>query len=115
MNEIMDTSPLESIIVADCGTTMTRVSLVVRVDESYRLIAQAEALSTHRRPWQDITLGVTDAIRLLEEQTGRHLLDDEAMLIQPQVENTGWGRCLCHPYQRRRPVEGGLDWLDEPT
>jgi hypothetical protein len=82
----MHTSALESILIADCGTTMTRVSLVVQVDGSYRLIAQAETLSTHRRPWRNVALGVADAIRQLEEQTGRRILNDEAMLIQPQQE-----------------------------
>jgi hypothetical protein len=40
-------------------------------------------------PFDDVTVGVRNAVRELEEVTGRRLLDDSGNLIHPQDGNAG--------------------------
>lgn len=65
---------LESILVADCGTVVTKLLLLEKVEESYRFIAQAEALTTVNPPWEDVSVGVIHAMEEIERITGRTLL-----------------------------------------
>ena len=62
---------IESILVADCGTLATKLLLMDRVEEGYRFIAQAEVMTTIDPPWEDISIGVINAVQELEEITGR--------------------------------------------
>lgn len=77
---------VKTILTADCGRATTTVVLIERVGEVYRLIAQAEVSSTYHAPWFDITLGVTDAIKQIEKQTGRRLLDHADSPIIPRSD-----------------------------
>ncbi len=74
---------IESLLVADCGTVMTKLLLLERVEGSYRFVAQAEALTTINPPWNDVSVGVVQAIESLEEITGRTLYEG-GQLITPQ-------------------------------
>ncbi len=65
---------IESILIADCGTVVTKLLLLERVEDSYRFIAQAEALTTINPPWEDVSVGVIHAIEEIEQITGRSLL-----------------------------------------
>lgn len=78
---------LESILVADCGNATTKVVLIDMVEGQYRFVARAESPGTVGQPWQDISVGVVDAIQKLETITGRRLLDDQNQLLVPEVEN----------------------------
>ncbi len=62
---------IESILVADCGTVVTKLLLLERVEASYRFIAQAETLTTINPPWNDVSVGVLHAVEELERITGR--------------------------------------------
>jgi hypothetical protein len=62
---------IESILVADCGTLATKLLLMDRVEDGYRFIAQAEVMTTIEPPWEDISVGVINAVQQLEEITGR--------------------------------------------
>jgi hypothetical protein len=66
-----ETPSIESILVADCGSVVTKLLLIERVDDSYRFVAQAEAQTTGRPPWNDLSVGVMKALQELEEITGR--------------------------------------------
>ena len=76
---------LESILVADCGRTATKVVLLDMVSGQYRFVAFAEAPSTIQKPWEDISVGVVDAIRQLETLTGRTFLDSDGQLVTPEL------------------------------
>lgn len=78
---------LESILVADCGSTATRVSLIDRVGNEFRLLAGAEAATTVEVPWSRISTGIRQAIREIERLTDRALLDEQEQLIVPEREN----------------------------
>ncbi len=62
---------IESILVADCGTVATKLLLLDRVEDGYRFIAQAEVRTTIDSPWEDISIGVINAVQELEKTTGR--------------------------------------------
>ncbi|MFP4343958.1 MAG: glutamate mutase L [Anaerolineales bacterium] len=62
---------IESILVADCGTVATKLLLLERVESSYRFVAQAESLTTINPPWENVTVGILNAIEDLEQTTGR--------------------------------------------
>ncbi|MBN1246297.1 MAG: glutamate mutase L [Anaerolineae bacterium] len=64
---------IESILVADCGTVITKLLLIERVADSYRFVAQAEAQTTAKPPWNDLSVGVIEAAQELEAMTGRTL------------------------------------------
>ena len=86
----MINTDIKNILAADCGTATTAVVLIELIGETYHLAAHAEALSTHGAPWFDLTLGMTDAIKQLEQQTGQRLLDHSGSLIRPR-SNSGDG------------------------
>jgi hypothetical protein len=75
---------IESILAADCGSTMTKVILIDTIDGQYRFVAQGQALSTIEPPQADVLLGVRHAIGQIEEATGRLLLDEQGQLITPE-------------------------------
>lgn len=75
---------IESILAADCGSTMTKVILMDKVEGQYRFVAQGEALTTIASPGADVLLGVRHAIGQIEEATGRLLLDEKGRLITPE-------------------------------
>jgi uncharacterized protein (TIGR01319 family) len=78
---------MESILVADCGSTTTRASLIDLVSKEFRLVAEGETASTVEVPWSRISIGVRAAVRQIEELTGRMLLDQEGQLIMPERED----------------------------
>ena len=78
---------IESILAADCGSTMTKVILIDKIDDQFRFIAHGEALSTIEPPRADVLLGVRHAIEQIEETTGRLLLDEQGQLITPEQAN----------------------------
>jgi hypothetical protein len=83
-----ESQTIESILVADCGTVTTKLVLVDRVAESYRLIAQANAQTTGRPPWNDLSVGIVQAVQVLESLTGRHLFD-RGRVITPRYNLEG--------------------------
>ncbi|MGC9399430.1 MAG: glutamate mutase L [Anaerolineae bacterium] len=76
-------TPIESILVADCGAVTTKVLLLERVEDQYRFVAQAETTTTLDTPWEDISAGVVDAVEELERITGRAFFA-EGRLITPR-------------------------------
>lgn len=77
-------SPAEVILATDCGSTTTKAILIEKADPSagsgrggdYRLVARGEAPTTVEAPFDDVTVGVLNAVSELEELTGRGLLEN---------------------------------------
>ncbi len=78
-----------SILVADCGTVFTKVSLLGLVEGQYRLMARGEAPTTASAPHKDITKGIVQAINEIEFVTGRHFLDDGRLISPEQPSGDG--------------------------
>ncbi len=61
---------IKRIVATDCGSTTTKAILIERNDQGeYRLVARGEAPTTVERPFEDVTIGVLNAITELEELT----------------------------------------------
>ncbi len=79
---------IESVLVADCGTVITKLLLVDRVADGYRFLAQAEAQTTGKPPWNDLSVGVIQAVQELESITGRRLYG-HGRIITPRHDLDG--------------------------
>jgi MutL-like protein len=78
-----------AILVADCGTVFTKVSLLGLVEGQFRLMARGEAPTTVAAPHKDITKGIIQAISEIERVTG-HTLVSKGRILSPQ-QPTGDG------------------------
>ncbi len=63
--------PVQTIIATDCGSTTTKAILIEGDGETYRLVARGEAPTTVEAPFDDVTVGVLNALNELEDLTGR--------------------------------------------
>ncbi len=81
-----NTASANSLLVADCGTVFTKVSLFGLVEGQYRLMARGEAPTTLLPPQNDITQGIIEAIGIIEQITGRQFLS-QGQLVTPEEEN----------------------------
>ncbi|MEO0230454.1 MAG: glutamate mutase L [candidate division WOR-3 bacterium] len=80
---------LERIIATDCGSTTTKAILIEKKEDGYRLITRGEAPTTVEAPFEDVTRGVLNAFREVEELTNIDILDGETILKPKRDEKTG--------------------------
>lgn len=73
----------ESVLAIDLGTAFTRAFLFDVVDGSYHFIASGVTPSTTSAPVHNVEEGVQQALRSLQEITGRTLMDTQSQLIVP--------------------------------
>ncbi len=71
---------VRAIVATDCGSTTTKAILIKLVDGEYRLIVRGEAPTTVEAPFEDVTRGVLNAIREVEELSGHEVLDGETII-----------------------------------
>jgi hypothetical protein len=72
-----------SILVADCGTTFTKVSLLGLVEGQYRLMARGVSPTTFTSPTENVTRGIIQAINEIEYITGRRFVVD-GQIVTPE-------------------------------
>jgi uncharacterized protein (TIGR01319 family) len=61
---------IKRIVATDCGSTTTKAILIEQNDSGeYRLVARGEAPTTVEKPFEDVTVGVLNSVRELEEIT----------------------------------------------
>ncbi len=77
------------ILATDCGSTTTKAILIEKKGDEYRLIVRGEAPTTVEAPFEDVTMGVLNAVGEVEELTGRRLLDENGKIISPAQDNQG--------------------------
>jgi uncharacterized protein (TIGR01319 family) len=80
--------PIRSILATDCGSTTTKAILIEREGEHYRLKVRGEAPTTVESPFDDVTLGVVNAVTEVQELRGRPLLEGNR-IIRPQEGDRG--------------------------
>jgi len=93
------------IVATDCGSTTTKAILIERVDSGYRLLGRGEAPTTVEAPFDDVTVGVRNAVGELEELTGRQFLDEDRVHT-PSSQNRG-----ADLYLSTSSAGGGLQML----
>ncbi len=82
-------SELRRILATDCGSTTTKAILIEKRGEEYRLIVRGEAPTTVEAPFEDVTKGVLNATREVEELSGVKILDNENLLKPYKNEKEG--------------------------
>ncbi len=79
---------VQSILATDCGSTTTKAILIEKKGDEYRLIVRGEAPTTVEAPFEDVTRGVLNAVREVEELAGKRILDGDTIMT-PCKNNEG--------------------------
>lgn len=74
---------IRSILATDCGSTTTKAILIEKQGGEYRLVVRGEAPTTVEAPFDDVTVGVVNAVREVEELAGKPILDDQNHVMTP--------------------------------
>jgi len=82
------------IVATDCGSTTTKAILIQKVQDEkgdwvYRQTFRGEAPTTVEAPFEDVTMGVLNAINELEDLSGLKILDDDSNIIRPSKGKIG--------------------------
>jgi uncharacterized protein (TIGR01319 family) len=80
---------IKVIVATDCGSTTTKAILIEYQDGEYRLVTRGEAPTTVEAPFEDVTMGVLNAVAEVEELSGRKLIDDSGRIISPSNGKEG--------------------------
>jgi len=97
---------LKSYLIVDCGTSVTTAILVERVGSEHSIVARAESATTTEPPHGDVTLGVINAVRQIEESTGKHLLDDNRIVTRSEYATAAADEFIC-----TSSIGGGLQMM----
>jgi len=82
----MQKEAITRILATDCGSTTTKAILIEKQENGeYRLKTRGEAPTTVEAPFEDVTRGVLNSIREVEELSGKTILDDET-IIKPKKD-----------------------------
>src|SRR5437870_11565577 len=84
----LDPSSIQSLVAPECGSATAKAILIEKRDEGYRMVGRGEAPTTVEAPFEDVTRGVLNAVREVEELTGRRILDGESIMT-PQRGDGG--------------------------
>ena len=77
------TEEMQFIIATDVGSTTTKARLFHKKDGEWRFLVAGEAPTTVEAPYEDVTMGVQNAVREIEELTGHMLLAPGGGMIIP--------------------------------
>jgi uncharacterized protein (TIGR01319 family) len=80
---IKPTEEMQYIIATDVGSTTTKARFFHKKNGEWRFLVAGEAPTTVETPYEDVTLGVQNAVREVEELTGHKLLAPEGGMIIP--------------------------------
>jgi hypothetical protein len=75
-----------AMLLAELGSLTTRVTLIDRVDGEYRMIANAETMSSSEPPYNNAAYALLETAARLAEMSGRQLISD-GQLLMPQNSN----------------------------
>ena len=97
---------IKVILATDCGSTTTKAILIQKVGGEYRQTHRGEAPTTVEAPFEDVTMGVLNAVAEVGELAGRRLIDENDRIIKPANGNEG-----CDIYISTSSAGGGLQML----
>ncbi|HDR03841.1 MAG TPA: methylaspartate mutase [Candidatus Marinimicrobia bacterium] len=85
---MVKSAEIRSILATDCGSTTTKAILIEKQGEEYRLVVRGEAPTTVEAPFEDVTRGVLNAVKEVEELRGRKILNGDT-IMRPQKGDEG--------------------------
>jgi len=72
------------ILVTDVGSTTTKARFFTKKGTEWRYLISGEAPTTVEKPYEDVTMGVLNAVREIEELTGHQLISENSdSILQP--------------------------------
>jgi uncharacterized protein (TIGR01319 family) len=83
------TEKIRSILATDCGSTTTKAILIELTDEGYRLKVRGEAPTTVEKPFDDVTVGVVNAVTEVQELAKRPIIGEDGLIMVPQKGDAG--------------------------
>ncbi|MBN1683135.1 glutamate mutase L [Candidatus Bathyarchaeota archaeon] len=69
-------------LVTDVGSTTTKARLFHKTKDEWRFLVAGEAPTTVETPYEDVTLGVINAVKEVEELTGKKILKPDGSGIE---------------------------------
>ena len=102
----MDPENIKIILATDCGSTTTKAILIEKIGDGYRQTFRGEAPTTVEAPFEDVTMGVLNAVQEVEELSGRKLIDENNRIIKPARNGRG-----CDIYISTSSAGGGLQMM----
>jgi len=109
-NTKIDPDSIRSVIATDCGSTTTKAILIERKENGeYRLTSRGEAPTTVEAPVEDVTRGVINAVREIQELRGRRFLEDRAG--EPRIQTPQQGDHGSDLYISTSSAGGGLQMM----
>jgi len=104
---MLDPEKMEIILATDCGSTTTKARLFRKIGDEYRFVCTGEAPTTVEAPYEDVTMGVRNAVREVEELSGISLLSTtEKIKIRESSGEEG-----CDLYVTTSSAGGGLQMM----
>lgn len=97
---------IKIILATDCGSTTTKAILIEFIKGEYRLTTRGEAPTTVETPFEDVTMGVLNAVQEVEELSGHKLIGDDGKIINPSNGKEG-----CDVYISTSSAGGGLQMM----
>jgi uncharacterized protein (TIGR01319 family) len=84
------TEEMQYILATDVGSTTTKARFFHRKDGEWRFLVAGEAPTTVEAPYEDVTMGVQNAVREVEELTGHRILSpDGSGIVVPYDGESG--------------------------
>jgi len=81
---------MQFILVTDVGSTTTKARFFHKRGDEWRFLVAGEAPTTVEAPYEDVTLGVRNAVREVEELTGHVILTEDGNgIILPSESDKG--------------------------
>jgi uncharacterized protein (TIGR01319 family) len=80
---------LDIILATDCGSTTTKARLFKKIGDEYRFVCTGEAPTTVEAPFEDVTMGVRNAVREVEELMGVKILSKQGIQIRHSPKEQG--------------------------
>jgi len=80
---------MKYILATDVGSTTTKARFFSKTNEGWRYVTSGEAPTTVEAPYEDVTLGVINAVREVEELTNHRILSRGGRIIRPSKGNDG--------------------------
>ena len=78
------------ILVTDVGSTTTKARFFTKKGDEWRYLISGEAPTTVEKPYEDVTMGVLNAVREIEELTGHRLISENSdSILQPYDGENG--------------------------
>ncbi|MBN2804648.1 MAG: glutamate mutase L, partial [Deltaproteobacteria bacterium] len=93
-------------VITDCGSTTTKAVLIEKIDGVFRQKYRGESSTTVEEPFLDVTVGVKNALKQLEEISGLNLIDSEGGIISNSKPDSG-----CGMYLSTSSAGGGLQMV----